>query len=99
VTKVRVTALSISSTHMNITSGFRRTSSPTAPIENRNEPSTMYQAGVTRPTAITEPRPASVASARAASALPQRVIDDLGPLHLRRAPLAADYGESPAGRW
>ena len=32
VTKVRVTALSISSTHMNITSGLRRTSSPTAPI-------------------------------------------------------------------
>ena len=30
VTKVRFTALSISSTHMNITSGLRRTSSPTA---------------------------------------------------------------------
>ena len=28
VTKVRVTALSISSTHMNITSGLRRTSRP-----------------------------------------------------------------------
>ena len=34
VTNVRLTALSISSTHMNITSGLRRTSSPTAPIVN-----------------------------------------------------------------
>ena len=38
VTKVSVTALSISSTHMNITSGLRRTSSPTAPIEKMIEP-------------------------------------------------------------
>ena len=60
VTKVRVTALSISSTHMNITSGFRRTSNPTAPIENRIEPSTRYQAGVTSATAsITRPPRAS----------------------------------------
>ena len=32
---VRLTALSISSMHMNITSGLRRTSTPTAPMPNR----------------------------------------------------------------
>ena len=35
-TNVRLTALSISSTHMNITSGLRRTISPTAPIAEQH---------------------------------------------------------------
>jgi hypothetical protein len=34
VTKVRLTALSISSTHMNMISALRRTSRPMAPIQN-----------------------------------------------------------------
>ena len=35
-TNVRLTALSISSTHMNITSGLRRTSRPTAPMREQH---------------------------------------------------------------
>ena len=35
VTSVRLTALSISSTDMNMTIALRRTSTPTAPIVNR----------------------------------------------------------------
>ena len=46
VTKVRFTALSISSMHMNITSGLRRTRSPTAPMENSSADSSRYQVGV-----------------------------------------------------
>ena len=40
VTNVRLAALSISSTHMNITSTLRRSSSPTAPMVNSNAPTT-----------------------------------------------------------
>ena len=36
VTNVRLTALSMSSTHMNITSGLRRTSRPTAPMREEH---------------------------------------------------------------
>src|SRR3954452_19904363 len=43
-TKVRLTALSMSSTHMNITRTLRRTSRPTAPITNRNAASVRYHA-------------------------------------------------------
>ena len=43
VTNVRFTALSMSSTHMIITSGLRRTSRPTAPMVKRTAPSTRYQ--------------------------------------------------------
>ena len=41
-TKLRLTALSISSTHMNMTSGLRRTSTPTVPIANSTAASTRY---------------------------------------------------------
>ena len=44
-TKVRLTALSISSMHMNITSGLRRTSSPTAPMANSTAPSDEVPGG------------------------------------------------------
>ena len=45
-TNVRLTALSISSMHMNCTSGLRRTSTPTTPMPNTTAPSTMYHVGV-----------------------------------------------------
>ena len=38
-----MTALSISSMHMNITSGLRRTSTPKVPIENSSADSSRYQ--------------------------------------------------------
>src|SRR5690606_4354258 len=41
--KVRLTAFSISSTHMNMTRALRRTRMPRAPIENRIAASNMYQ--------------------------------------------------------
>ncbi len=44
VTKVRFTALSISSMHMNMTRTLRRISSPTAPMLNSTAASTRYQA-------------------------------------------------------
>ena len=44
-TKQRLTALSISSMHINITSGLRRTSTPTAPMPNSTAPSTRYHVG------------------------------------------------------
>ena len=39
-TKLRLTALSISSMHMNITSGLRRSVTPTAPMPNSTAAST-----------------------------------------------------------
>ena len=44
-TKLRVTALSISSMHISSTSGLRRTSTPTAPMPNSTAPSTRYHVG------------------------------------------------------
>src|SRR5579862_3513641 len=53
VTKVRLTALSISSTHMNMTSTLRRMSRPTAPMVNSTAATVRYQA----PGTLISPRP------------------------------------------
>ena len=45
-TKLRLTALSISSMHISITRALRRTSTPTAPMPNSTAPSTRYHVAV-----------------------------------------------------
>src|SRR5690554_7971495 len=51
-TRVRLTALSISSTHMNITRALRRTRMPIAPIAKRAAASSMYQSVIGPPRAV-----------------------------------------------
>src|SRR5690606_39342685 len=46
-TRVRFTALSISSMHMNMTSALRRMRRPSAPTRNRAAASAIYQPGAT----------------------------------------------------
>ena len=65
-TNVRLTALSISSTHMNSTSGLRRTITPTTPMENSTADSMRYQVVVGAMAAIIDALPSKLALARLA---------------------------------
>src|SRR5690606_285040 len=51
-TRVRLTALSISSTHMNITRALRRTRMPIAPMVNNAAASSMYQSVIGPPRGV-----------------------------------------------
>ena len=68
-TNDRFTAFSISSTHMNITSGLRRMSRPTVPMPNSTAASSRYHVGVGATSAITARSPPS-RSARPARPAP-----------------------------
>ena len=80
VTNVRLTALSMSSTHMNITSGLRRTSRPTAPDVKRSGAEHEVPGGGDLQDGDHALTPGGISSAASSashrSAATQRVVDD-----------------------